>query len=349
VTAVEDGLHVTPDKLTLVEFVEGKNGQPGWLASLDAQVVGGSLRGATVVHYRYLMQTHVLPRIGGVRLAAIDGPMLNKMYADMLTSGKVKRTEESEVAGLSPTTVHATHIVIGRALKDAVRWGKVARNAAMNADPPATANSEKAIWTGEQLGQFLTFAKGDRLYAMWHLLATTGLRRGEVAGLSWADTDLEGAVLNIRRARVIVGNDVVDSVPKTEKGKRLIALDPTTVAVLRSHRARQGEERLAWGPAYVDTGLVFTKPDGSGLHPGGISSFFKNLVKRSGLPRITVHGVRHSYATHIADRGVSIEVVSKRLGHASVSITADLYRHRTDESDRAAAEAGAIRHATSGT
>jgi integrase len=333
VVQVEDGVHVRPSRETLRDYVED-----AWLPSLDALVAGGKLRQTTALSYSTMARLHVLPRIGGTRLTAIDAPLLNRLYADLLREGR-----RDGKGGLSTTTVHLVHVTISRALKDAVKWGRLARNPAQVADPPQAKNAEKQVWSADQLHAFLDFTRTERLGALWHLLATTGIRRGEAAGLTWEDVNLEAAELTIRRARVVVDYQVVESGPKTEKGRRTIALDPGTVATLRRYRAAQAEERLSWGPAYEDTGLVFTREDGSGLHPERITQGFARLVKRSGLPTLTVHGVRHSYATALADAGVPIDVISKRLGHSGISITADLYRHRTDQSDRAAAEAGALR------
>lgn len=333
---VEDGVHIKPARTTVADYLENV-----WLPHLDGLVAGGKMRPSTATQYRTLARLHVKPHIGGTRLDALDAPQLNRLYAQLLTSGR--QTGKAKGTGLSSTTVHLVHVTISRALKDAVRWGKLARNVAANADAPQPKNAEREVWDSAQLRKFLDATSTDRLGALWHLLATTGIRRGEAAGLTWADVDLDAGELRVRRARVVVGYQVLDSGPKTDKGRRTIALDPGTVAVLRRHRAAQLEERLAWGPAYTDSGLVFTREDGTGLHPERITQGFARLVKRVGLPAITVHGVRHSYATQLADAGVSLEVISKRLGHSSLSITGDLYRHRTDESDRAAAEAGALR------
>jgi integrase len=98
---------------------------------------------------------------------------------------------------------------------------------------------------------------------MWLLFATTGMRRGEVAGLAWHDVDLDNGELAVRQARVTVNYRVTDSGPKTEKGRRTLSLDPTTVTALRAHRRRQLEEQLAWSAGWTDSGLVFTRDDGS--------------------------------------------------------------------------------------
>jgi integrase len=118
------------------------------------------------------------------------------------------------------------------------------------------------------------------------LFATTGMRRGEVAGLRWADLDLAAGRVSPRKPRVQVNYQVLVSEPKIAKGKRSLALDPATVAALREHRARQAEERLAVGPGWQDSGLVFTWGDGRPLHPERFSRWFDRLAREAGLPKI---------------------------------------------------------------
>ena len=181
----------------------------------------------------------------------------------------------------------------------------------------------------------------DRLVAAWHLLATTGMRRGELLGLRWVDVDLEGAFLSVRQTRVSVDYQVEVGTPKTERGTRTVALDPATVAVLHEHRSRQLEERLAWGPAWTDSGLVLTREDGTEIHPQRFSQYFRRLASSSGLPLIRLHDVRHSYATALIKAGQPIKVVSQRIGHASPTITMAIYQHVLPSDDVEAAAAGA--------
>jgi integrase len=130
-----------------------------------------------------------------------------------------------------------------------------------------------------------------------------------------------------RRPRVVVNYEVHVSEPKTAKGRRSLALDPATVAALRQHRARQAEERLAVGPRWQDSGLVFTWPDGRPIHPQRFSTWFEQLARAAGLPRIRLHDMRHSYATAALAAGIPAKVVSERLGHATIAITMDTYSH----------------------
>jgi integrase len=136
---------------------------------------------------------------------------------------------------------------------------------------------------------------------------------------------------------VLAGRQVVTSEPKTSRGRRSIALDPRTVAQLRAWRAAQLEERLAWGPAYRDSGLVFTREDGTPFHPEWLSDAFAWRIKQAGLPPIRFHDLRHTHASLGLAAGVPIKVMSERLGHSTSSFTADAYQHVTPALEEQAA------------
>jgi integrase len=218
--------------------------------------------------------------------------------------------------------------MLHKALTDAVRWGHLARNPVGLAAPPKPARPEMKVWTPRQLRSFVEFTQDDRLAAAWLLLVTTGMRRGEVIGLAWENVDFANARIAVVQSLSVVNyQDVRLIQPKTSKGRRSIALDPTTLAALHAHRARQLEERLNWGEAWVESGLVFTREDGTTIHPQRMTSWFEQLARDANLPRIRLHDLRHSYATAALASGIPAKVVSERLGHASVTITLDTYSH----------------------
>lgn len=167
---------------------------------------------------------------------------------------------------------------------------------------------------------------------MW-LLATTGMRRGEVLGLRWEDVDFDAGVLRI--SRTLTTTDVQRKgmpgmawgTPKTGKGRRQVALDAPTVAALRLHRSRQLHERLSFAGAYEDSDLVISREDGHPLHPKALSYRFERWVTQLKLPRIRLHDLRHTHATLALRAGVHPRVVQERPGHANVSITLDTYSH----------------------
>ena len=207
--------------------------------------------------------------------------------------------------------------------------GLLARNVAQQAIPPAPSpRREPRTWTAEELRHFLESVQDDRLYGAYVLAATTGLRRGEVLGLTWRNVDLGASRIAVTQAIIPVNGAVTYSTPKTAKGRRSVALDAFTVNALRAHRVRQLEERLVLGlgtPA--EDALVFTDLDGSPLHPDRFSASFDRLVKAAGVPRIRLHDLRHTHATLALQAGVHPKVVSERLGHSNIAITLDTYSH----------------------
>jgi len=188
-------------------------------------------------------------------------------------------------------------------------------------------------WTAEELRRFLDHVRGDRMHAAWLLAAQTGLRRGELLGLRWDDIDLDAGRLQVRRSRVAVGCAVEVSEPRTRKGRRQIALDDVTVTGLKEFRRLQTEERLRWGPAWQQSGWIFTREDGAPIHPDRLTKQFdRGPVGRcaSWLCRHRHnHDLRHTHATLALEAGIHPKVVSERLGHATVSITLDTYSHAT--------------------
>jgi integrase len=221
-----------------------------------------------------------------------------------------------------------------------VDQGLVTRNVAAlrSARPPKLERVERGVWSPEDLRSFLEAMEADRLAALWLLLATTGLRRSEALDLPWRAIDLESGQLTIVQKLVtIAGKPTIRLGAKSPAGRRSIALDPATVAALKAHRERQLEERRARGEAWQDHGLVFTREDGTPLRPTQLTRMFSRLVRQVGLPNLTLHGLRHTYATASLQAGVDVKVVSQRLGHANTAITSDLYQHVLKAMDAKAA------------
>lgn len=184
----------------------------------------------------------------------------------------------------------------------------------------------------------------DRLYALWFLFLTTGMRRGEAVGLRWTDVDLGGGVLSVSRAVASVDGGAVETEPKTAKGRRAIALGPSTVDALRQHRDRQLAERELVGGGWTESGSVFTYPDGRTLHPDHVMVVFRRLVAGLGVPQIRLHDLRHTAATLALVAGVHPKIVQERLGHSSIGITLDTYAHVVQgmQADAAAKVAGLL-------
>jgi integrase/predicted RNA-binding Zn-ribbon protein involved in translation (DUF1610 family) len=323
--AVEARSYAPPTRITLKAFLLDE-----WLPT-----VKGTLRPTTYASYTMLVREHVIPRLGSLQLQKLTPGAINALYAHLAQDGRVR------VKGaLSASSVRRVHAVLHRACHDAVRWGRLTVNPVDAADPPkqSSEHAERLVWNAEQLAGFLAHVADDRLFALWRLLAMTGLRRGEALGLQWTDVDMEASAISIRRAWIPVNGIAQMSEPKTRRGRRTIALDPVTLAALKAHAVRQADEQSDWQEAWVETGFVFTREDGQPLHPWHVSKAFQNHLKAAALPTIPLHGLRHSYATLAFSSGVNPRIVSGRLGHSTVALTLDVYSHVLPQQDRDAAE-----------
>lgn len=251
--------------------------------------------------------------------------------ASLLRRQSERRAVDDLPDGLDRRTVNYIHTILHRALKDAVRWGRLARNPADAADPPRGGQKSDGVqaWDAATLRTFLSTSRdsGDRLHALWVLLATTGMRRGEAIGLRWKDVDLDKGRLSVVQTITQTRSKVTIGEPKTARGRRSIALDPATVAVLRDHRRAMLEERMLVGPDFADEGLVFHHPDGACLRPEAVSAQFVRRVGQFGLPTLTLHGLRHTWATLALEHGIHPRVVQERLGHSTIAITLGIYSH----------------------
>jgi integrase len=315
--AVEDGKPLPSQRLTVAAYLEQ------WLAALPATAV----KPATVAYYQRYVRKHLLTsefaRKPLSRLAPAD---LERLYARKLAEG------------LSTTTVHHLHAVIHRALARAVQQSEVARNVADLVDPPAVANLEMMVLSGEQPGRLLAAVSGERLEALFVVALSAGLRRGELLALRWKDVDLDRGVLAVTGSLQGTTRDtLVIGSPKSGRS-RSVALGPQAVTALREHRARQAAERQRAETLWSDSDLVFTNEFGAYLSPTTLSSALDRILRQAGLPDIRFHDLRHSAATLMLSHGVHPKVVSEMLGHASVGITLDLYSHVTPTLQREAAE-----------
>jgi integrase len=329
---LQHGTYVRPRRIMLESYLDD------WFASL---AIAGR-RPTTIAGYRRLIRVHVNPALGDLELQQITAVDVDRFYAQLAAAGS-----PGGRGALSKSSIRKAHVLIGKALGDAERKGLLQRNVARLASPPSASSArapEMKVWTPEQLRTFLDFVATDSHGSMLRLAALTGLRRAELCGLRWQDLDLNSARLVVRQAITTVDHEPTVGDVKSTRSRRVIDLDPVTVSVLRAQRKHQLEERLLGGSEWVDSGLVFTMPDGRGWHPDVITRAFARLVERSGLPRIRLHDLRHSHATHLLAAGTNVRVTSERLGHASVAFTLDVYGHVLpgQQADAAAAVAALV-------
>jgi integrase len=314
--AVHAGTYIEPSKQPLGRFLLDE-----WLPGIRATV-----RPNTHKTYEHLMRVHVAKRAAGaVPLCSLNGGHLNALYAEL------------EAARLSVNTRRLIHSTLHRALHDAVRWDKLTRNPVDNADPPSASRTRVQAWTAGELRRFLDQVRGDRLYALWRLAATTGMRRGELLGLSHQVLDLDGARLRVERQLKVDGSY---GPPKSRRSERTIALDAETVDALRHHVEIQRLERDLAGPAYEDHDLVFCDELGRPLYPGTVSRTFVRHRTAAKVPVGSIHVLRHTAATIAltASPPVPLHVVAARLGDDPKTVLST-YSHLLPHSDAMAAAA----------
>ena len=315
-----DQSYVPPSKLTVRAFLNDE-----WLPA-----IAGTVRPLTLTQYTSTIKNRIVPRIGHMRLQAVSGGHLNALYRE-LGDGTSDRD------GLSPASLRLTHAVLSRAFRDAVRWGKLVRSPAAAADPPAPSGARAHAFTAKELSRLLAQVKGDRLYPLWRLAATTGMRRGELLGLTWLALDLDAGTLRVDQQLVPTRGGVSFGAPKSKRSRRTIALDPETVEALREHREAQLLERAFAGDAYDDHDLVFANPLGVPINPQRLTEAFSRQRKAAGLAIGSLHPLRHTHATLALTNGVPLHVVAARLGDRPETILRT-YAHLLPQSDVEAAQ-----------
>jgi integrase len=230
--------------------------------------------------------------------------------------------------GLSNRSVDALHKALSIAFNTAVKQGTIKRNILDAVIAPKVIKKEVEVWDTETRAKAMTILRESQYGDFYQLGLMTGMRRGELAGLKWANVNLASKHLQVvNTLQRITGQGLMNGQPKTERSRRSIALSPDTVSLLHEIRGKQMTQQLEVADAWTDSGYVFTHPDGMPIDPNLATRAFKKMVTTAGLPKLTIHGLRHTHATILLEQGVNPKVVSERLGHASVATTMDIYSH----------------------
>lgn len=309
-----------------------------WLESL-------TLEASTVEGYRKIVRNHVTPQLGTVRLDKLTSTALHKHYRALLDHGR--RDNKKPGAGLSANTVQKVHVLIGAMLDAAIDDGHVVVNVAkkrrtVKAPTGKQVRAQKPeiqIWTADELRRFLEWDRDvydDDFHALWHVYAHTGMRRSETLALRWADVDLIGSRIALRRAADTTKRDATKN---TKTGiSRPIDIDAATVDVLRKWKATRGAIALDFArpEAYVfgDYSGRLRKPDDVGRRWDHRVGKAREALGADKLPRLTLKGLRHTHATLLLELGVHPKVVQERLGHSNISTTMNIYSHVTPTMQR---------------
>ncbi len=318
----DGGLAFEPSQVTFGEWLER------WLKDS----VLPSVKESTAMNYERMARNHVKPALGALKLVDLRAAHVRGFY-------------QGKEATLAPKSMALLHTVVGGSLKDAVRLGLLPSSPIEHrVKAPRIEEKEMRVLDRDEARALLDAARGDRLYAMYALALSKGLRHGELLGLRWSDVDFGAGELRVRR-------QLVRGRPKREGGvglaftslkrgpARVVSFEEEIDAILRRHKAQSTEERLAFGPGYVESEQVFTAEGGGVLAPWKSTRRFNTLKKRAGLgPETGMHTLRHTAATLALLEGVPARVVQEMLGHKNISETMDRYSHVLPTMQRSAAK-----------
>lgn len=314
----DSGVYVDPGNLDVAGLMDQ------WLKHMEGQVSRKTLDG-----YNGLVSAYIVPGLGAIKLAKLRPLHVDRFLKELrsVRTGK-------PLAG--KTRLHI-YRVLSEALKRGVRWQLIERNPCEDVDAPRKNKPQIETLDAEQLQTVLEASRGGDWETAVLILATTGMRRGEVLALRWSDIDLDAAALFVRRTLEDVNGKVAFKEPKTDRSRRKVALAEVTVNALRTWRQRQAEFCMATGLRPTDD-LVFHRVDGTPMLPSSLTQYFSRLTARLGLD-VHLHALRHTHATQLLRAGVNVKVVSERLGHSSVAFTMDTYADVLDDMQDAAADA----------
>ena len=301
----------------------------GWIRWLQ-EVIIPYRRQNTKERYQGIIRLHIVPAIGHIELSKLAPSHIQAMESKLSNQG------------MTPKGVSMVHMVISGAMKHALRMELIYRNPVSLVSPPPQMKRETRPPEIAAVREALELAKYERndLAACIHLIAYTGLRRGEALGLKWENVNLDGGYVQIV-ASLIKSRErgLILEPPKTDSGRRRVDLDADTIDVLRQHRDWQEGVRGIMRETFKNQGIVFAGAYGEWTNPAMLTRAVKSLGKRVSYQGMTVRSLRHFHASIALQTGQNIVVVSKRLGHANVSITSDIYAHALPGWQKQAAEA----------
>lgn len=274
------------------------------------------LRPKTYEQYKGIVNHHISPAVGRIKLKDLRPDQIQVFYNQNLKNGTSART------------VRMIHSVLHCALNHAVKMGLISRNPSDAVTKPRLQRKEMRVLDDNQARTFLMYSSKSRNAAFYHLAVTTGLRQAELFGLKWSDLDWDTMRLHVQRQiQRVKGKGLVFTEPKTAKGRRVVVLGKTTMAILKEHYKRQQLERRFAGDSWEENDLIFTSTIGTPIDHRNLSREFKELLKEAGLPDIRFHDLRHTAATLMLQQNIHPKVVQERLGHSDISLTLNTYSH----------------------
>lgn len=298
-----------------------------WLDYWMENVVKINREKTTYAGYKFMIEKHIKPSLGDIKLQKITPAALQSYY-----TAKQTETDENGNPVLSSNTVKKHHTLLKTALKFAQMQGVINSNPADKVSPPKYVKPEISFYTVDNMKRL--FELIDKEYVLKpavFLAGTLGLRREEIAGLKWSNVDFDNRVIYIKEVRARAENEIVVKKTKNESSTRKLSMNGTLEHKLKEVLEAQKASSEFLGNAYRDSGYVVVNEYGEEINPGYLSSLFGKFVKKNDLPHITLHGLRHTIASIGNEAGLTMFEISKILGHSSPDVTGRVYMHMFDD------------------
>lgn len=296
-----------------------------WLDYWLGNIVKINCQETTFYGYNRIVQNHIKPRLGNVPLQELTPQMIQNYYTSLM------RNNEKTLA---PNTIVKHHAIFKTTLDIAVKQDILFRNPVDRVVAPKKNKSEISFYNTEQVKRLLKLVEGDRLEIIVKLAIYLGLRREEIMGLRWEDIDFEKRLLYITSVRTMAGSKVIVKKPKNDTSERSLYISDSLNEILIKEYNKQTENKKAFGNSYCDSGYVVVKEDGTTYRPNYISGLFRKFIIDNKLPGITLHGLRHTFASLANSSDISMKEISKALGHSTISTTDLIYTHIFDETHK---------------
>ena len=288
-----------------------------------------NIRPTTADNYHRGIESHVIPRIGEIKLKKLTSRDIQKMYKDLQENGRLRKSQKREKPGLSNSTVRGIHMMLHNALDRAVKERLILRNPTEDCIIPKIQKQEMKILHPEDMKAYLEAADKRGVLPMFYLELVTGIRKGELTALLWSDLDEERRTVSVSKQAVEDRNrNVTISRPKTENSVRKISIPQSAVELLRQEHKN-----------HPDNPWMFPSPrTGEMYHPDSIAKLHEKILRDTGLEHIRFHDLRHTFATMALQNGVDVKTVSSMLGHYDAGFTLRTYTHATRQMQEQAAE-----------
>lgn len=297
-----------------------------WLTTWLEVYKKPSVKQNTYEGYERVVKGHLIPTLGSLYLKDLRPEHIQAMINEKLAKGNLLTGDP-----LQPRMVEYIYAVLHGALDQAYKNQIILYNPCDMVNKPQTVKKEFVCWTADQANTFLAAMIGDRKYIIYLLALTTGMRRSELLGLRWEDIDMKKNLVSVKQVLIRVKGGFKFQEPKTKKSKRTIQVSDRVIKALKQWKKEQNIEKAAFPGEYNEQNLILCSIMGEPVNPESVSRNFKKDLEAAKMPDIRFHDLRHCHASMLLEQGIDLKTISDRLGHSTITMTADIYSHITDK------------------